>query len=68
MPLTLTEILTVISVVGLYIEHICLAALFFLRATDEGAAAVVKAVMMLVLAGFTVVAQLFIKHSFDRMS
>ncbi|KAH6914205.1 DUF221 family protein [Coprinopsis sp. MPI-PUGE-AT-0042] len=52
--------------VGLYIEHVCLAALFFLRVADEGAAAAaVKAVMMLVLAAFTVVAQLFIKHSFD---
>ncbi|KAG2015869.1 DUF221 family protein [Coprinopsis cinerea AmutBmut pab1-1] len=53
--------------VGLYIEHICLAALFFMRAPDEGAGAVVKAIFMLVLLGLTAVAQLFMSNSFDHL-
>lgn len=53
--------------VGLYIEHVCLAALFFLRIPDEGVAALVKAIMMLVLVAITAAAHLFIKHSFDHL-
>ncbi|TFK25546.1 DUF221-domain-containing protein [Coprinopsis marcescibilis] len=52
---------------GLYIEHICLACLFFLRAADEGAHAVVKAVFMLILLALTVGAHLFMSHSFNHL-
>ena len=45
-----------------------MAALFFLRIPDEGVAALVKAIMMLILVAITAAAQLFIKHSFDRKS
>ena len=50
-------------VVGLYIEQICLACLFFLK---TGKTAVVQAVFMLVLLVLTACAHTFIQNSFKR--
>ncbi|RXW15422.1 hypothetical protein EST38_g10427 [Candolleomyces aberdarensis] len=54
--------------VGLYIEHLCLACLFFLKAHEEGAGAIVKAVFMLVLLAITAFAHIFISHCFNPLS
>lgn len=55
-------------VVGLYIEQVCLACLFFLKASGSTGAAVAQAAFMLVLLGITALAQLFINHSYSRKS
>lgn len=52
-------------VAGLYIEQFCLAVLFFLRIADNATFAV-GGVLMLVLMGLTVLAQLLLQRSFTR--
>ncbi|KAF7782412.1 hypothetical protein Agabi119p4_1788 [Agaricus bisporus var. burnettii] len=51
--------------VGLYIEQVSLACLFFLKASGSVAAAIAQAVLMLVLLCITALAQLLINHSFN---
>lgn len=55
-----------LSVVGLYIEQICLACLFFLKVQDNGFSSAIEGALMLVLAVITLSAQLLIHHSFNR--
>lgn len=55
----------IFSVVGLYIEQFCLAVLFFLKIADN-VAFVVEGVLMLVLMGITVLAQLLLQRSYMR--
>ncbi|CAK5265567.1 unnamed protein product [Mycena citricolor] len=54
--------------VGLYIEQICLACLFFLKASISPQTAVVEAVMMLILVGLTAAAHIMINTSFGPMT
>jgi len=58
--------LTSWKVVGLYIEHVVLACLFFMRFNEEGTSAVVKASFMLALLAITAGAHIFISHCFSR--
>lgn len=53
-------------VVGLYIEQVCLACLFFLKSGNGTKAAVAQGGAMLALVGITAVANIFINHSYDR--
>ncbi|TEB37492.1 DUF221-domain-containing protein [Coprinellus micaceus] len=53
--------------VGLYIEHLCLACLFFLRSSDEGAGAIVKGGFMLALLGITACVHVFMVHAFSPL-
>lgn len=53
-------------VVGMYIEQICLAVLFFLKVSD-GIIFIVEGILMIVLIGLTLTAQILYKRSFDRM-
>lgn len=53
--------------VGLYIEHLCLACLFFLRAKEEGVAAVIKGAFMLALLGITALVHIFSSHAFTPL-
>ncbi|KXN90147.1 hypothetical protein AN958_04637 [Leucoagaricus sp. SymC.cos] len=53
--------------VGLYIEQICLACLFFLKASGSTGAAIAQAVVMLVLLGITALAHAFINHSYSPL-
>ncbi|KAJ7497585.1 DUF221 family protein [Mycena latifolia] len=50
--------------VGLYIEQVCLACLFFLKASVSPASSIAEGVLMLVLAAITATAQLMINRSF----
>ncbi|RDB24859.1 Uncharacterized protein RSN1 [Hypsizygus marmoreus] len=54
--------------VGLYIEQICLACLFFLKVQSSGVASLVEGILMLVLLVITFSAQIFINHSFDPIT
>ncbi|KAF8586259.1 DUF221-domain-containing protein [Ramaria rubella] len=62
LALMLTSILTV---VGLYIEQVCLAALFFLK-ISSGHSFLAQGILMLVLIVITITAQVFLKNAFDR--
>lgn len=63
----LTGGLTSILVVGLYVEQICLAGLFFLATADDGSrSSLPEGVLMLVLLGITFGAQVLLRKSFDR--
>ncbi|KAF6760084.1 DUF221 family protein [Ephemerocybe angulata] len=53
--------------VGLYIEHLCLACLFFLKSAEEGAGAIVKGAFMLGLLAMTACVHTFITHSFSPL-
>ncbi|KAF5351925.1 hypothetical protein D9756_007456 [Leucocoprinus leucothites] len=53
--------------VGLYIEQICLACLFFLKTSGSTTVAVAQAVVMLVLLGITALAHSFINHSYGPL-
>ena len=55
-------------VVGLYIEQICLACLFFLKIKITHISSIVEGVLMLVLLVITFSAQTFVHNSFDRES
>ncbi|KAJ7085862.1 DUF221 family protein [Mycena crocata] len=50
--------------VGLYIEQVCLACLFFLKASISPASSVAEGVLMIVLIVITVTAQIMINRSF----
>ncbi|KAJ7141507.1 hypothetical protein C8R44DRAFT_604374 [Mycena epipterygia] len=52
--------------VGLYIEQLCLACLFFLKASAAPASSVAEGVLMLVLMVITATAQILINRSFGR--
>ena len=54
-------------VVGLYIEQICLAVLFFLKLAD-GVIFVVEGALMILLIALTLSAQLLLRRSFLRTS
>ncbi|KAF8637999.1 hypothetical protein AX16_010631 [Volvariella volvacea WC 439] len=54
--------------VGLYIEHICLACLFFLKSSVSKEAGIVQAGLMLALLGITAVAQIFITHCYGPIT
>jgi hypothetical protein len=56
------------QVVGLYIEQICLACLFFLKTKIARVSSVIEGALMLVLLVITICAQLYIHKSFDRES
>ncbi|KAF8160922.1 DUF221 family protein [Crassisporium funariophilum] len=53
--------------VGLYIEQICLACLFFLKTSVSGVTAVIQGVFMIVLLVLTACAQIFLHNSFSPM-
>ncbi|KXN90920.1 hypothetical protein AN958_03353 [Leucoagaricus sp. SymC.cos] len=53
--------------VGLYIEQICLACLFFLKASGSTRAAITQAVFMLIILGMTAFAHTFINHSYSML-
>ena len=53
-------------VVGLYIEQICLACLFFLNVSAAGTPALVEACFMIVLVILIACAQLLLHSSFHR--
>lgn len=57
-----------LTVVGLYIEQICLACLFFLKVSSAKGAAIIEAVFMIVLIALTASAHAFIHNSFSRES
>ncbi|KAF9467356.1 DUF221 family protein [Collybia nuda] len=54
--------------VGLYIEQICLACLFFLKVKDNGFSSAIEGALMLVLVVITLMAQLYIHHSFNPIT
>ncbi len=49
----------------MYIEQFCLAALFFLS-ISKGLAFIVEGILMIILMGLTLSAQLLFRHSFNR--
>ncbi|KAJ3569623.1 hypothetical protein NP233_g4933 [Leucocoprinus birnbaumii] len=53
--------------VGLYIEQISLACLFFLKASGSTKVAIAQAAVMLVLVGITAIAHSFINHSYKPL-
>ncbi|KIP05884.1 hypothetical protein PHLGIDRAFT_119442 [Phlebiopsis gigantea 11061_1 CR5-6] len=53
--------------VGLYIEQICIAVLFFLKISD-GIIFVVEGILMVLLIGLTLTAQILFKRSFDPIT
>ncbi|KAG5729523.1 hypothetical protein E4T56_gene4603 [Termitomyces sp. T112] len=53
--------------VGLYIEQICLACLFFLKVNNDRAPAIAEGVLMILLIVVTMVAQILMKHSFNPL-
>ncbi|TFK44505.1 hypothetical protein BDQ12DRAFT_701964 [Crucibulum laeve] len=54
--------------VGLYIEQICLACLFFLKVQDAQAQAIASGILMLVLFVITASVQVTFNHSFDPIT
>lgn len=58
--------ITSTAVVGLYIEQVCLACLFFLKVSTVGVSALVEGILMIVLVVITLSAQIFLNHSFSR--
>jgi hypothetical protein len=52
--------------VGLYIEQICLACLFFLKASVSPVSSIVEGVLMLVLLVITASTQIMFNRSFGR--
>ncbi|KAF8070342.1 DUF221 family protein [Lyophyllum atratum] len=54
--------------VGLYIEQICLACLFFLKVEREKGSAIAEGILMLALVAITLTAQLFLNHSFSPIT
>jgi len=52
--------------VGLYIEQICLACLFILKASGSTKVAISQAAVMLILLAITALAHSFINHSYQR--
>lgn len=55
-------------VFGLYIEQICLAALYFLKISEDRAASLAEGILMLILLAITISAQILIRRSFNRTS
>jgi len=53
--------------VGLYIEQVCLACLFFLKASGSPGAAIAQGAVMLVLLGITALAQMSLNHSYSPL-
>ncbi|KAF5322492.1 hypothetical protein D9619_001365 [Psilocybe cf. subviscida] len=53
--------------VGLYIEQICLACLFFLKVKDAGVTALVQAIFMIILLVLTAAAQKYLSSSFKPL-
>lgn len=54
--------------VGLYIEQICLACLFFLKAAQDKTSSIVEGILMLVLLGITIGFQIWIQKSYDPIT
>jgi hypothetical protein len=54
------------SVVGLYIEQISLACLFFLKISVSRTSSIIEGVLMIVLFFITLGMHIFVKSSFDR--
>jgi hypothetical protein len=54
------------AVVGLYIEQICLACLFFLKIDTARGSSIAEGILMLVLVVITSFAQILIYKAFDR--
>ncbi|KAG7442520.1 DUF221-domain-containing protein [Guyanagaster necrorhizus] len=52
--------------VGLYIQQICLACLFFLKVSVTRTSSIIEGVLMLILVAITICVQIYIHHSFDR--
>ncbi|KAF7321922.1 hypothetical protein MKEN_00714500 [Mycena kentingensis (nom. inval.)] len=50
--------------VGLYVEQLCLACLFFLKASDAPKSSVAEGVLMLILLAITIASQLMLNRSF----
>lgn len=58
---------SVFAVVGLYIEHICLAGLFFLATDAQGRrSAIPQGVLMIVLLAMTLAANIFLVKAYGR--
>ena len=54
-------------VVGLYIEQICLAGLFFLATDAQGnRSSLPQGILMVILIGITVTTQILLHKSYDR--
>lgn len=53
-------------VVGLYIEQVCLSALFWLKVSIDKGSSIAEGVLMLVLVLITAAAQIMIRRSFNR--
>jgi hypothetical protein len=53
---------------GLYIEQVCLAALYFLKISEDRASSLAEGILMLVLLVITFTAQIFIRRSFDPIT
>jgi hypothetical protein len=65
----MSEPLPIPPVVGLYVEQLALAALFFLATDANGSrSSVPEASLMLVLAVITAIAQITIRNAFRRTS
>ena len=53
------------TAVGMYIEQVCIAVLFFLKISD-GLIFIVEGALMVLLIGLTLTAQILFQRSFDR--
>lgn len=54
--------------VGLYIQQICLACLFFLKVSVTKTSSIIEGAFMIILVAITACVQIYINHSFDPIT
>ncbi|KAK0441132.1 DUF221 family protein [Armillaria borealis] len=54
--------------VGLYIQQICLACLFFLKVSVTKTSSIIEGALMIILVAITACVQIYINHSFDPIT